>query len=315
MDQELFNPQSSSVTSSRILYTPSTFARTSLLHLQEVGSLQAIHPHTSTRTNLTSFLCFVVLSGNGTLTYEETTYELSAGDCVFIDCRKAYSHSTGYNADANNSCGNKTACEKDTTASQSTNLPTSLWSLQWCHFYAPFLPAIYEKYKERGGSPVFHPDSLTSFTTILTDLYTLASSSDYIRDMRINESLSALLTLLMEQSWHPESKTVSRKRLELVEVKNYLDEHYTEKIVLDDLSEKYYINKYYLTKIFKETYGSTINGYIIAKRITRAKQLLRFTDMTVDEIGNAVGMGDANYFSRTFRKVEGISPREYRKQW
>ena len=43
--------------------------------------------------------------------------------------------------------------------------------------------------------------------------------------------------------------------------------------------------------------------------------LLRFTDMTVDEVGVAVGMGDANYFSRMFRKVEGISPREYRKQW
>ena len=95
MDQELFNPQSSSVTSSRILYTPSTFARTSLLHLQEVGSLQAIYPHTSTRTNLTSFLCFVVLSGNGTLTYEGTTYELSAGDCVFIDCRKADPNTPG----------------------------------------------------------------------------------------------------------------------------------------------------------------------------------------------------------------------------
>ena len=317
MDQELFNPQSSSVTSSRILYTPSTFARISLLHLQEVGSLQAIHPHTSTRTNLTSFLCFVVLSGNGTLTYEGTTYELSAGDCVFIDCRKAYSHSTGYNDNTSTStCVNSMGTgEKDAATSQSTGTDSHLWSLQWCHFYAPSLPAIYEKYKERGGSTVFHPDSLTSFTTILTSLYTLASSSDYIRDMRINESLSALLTLLMEQSWHPESKTVSRKRLELVEIKNYLDEHYTEKIVLDDLSEKYYINKYYLTKIFKETYGSTINGYIIAKRITRAKQLLRFTDMTVDEIGGSVGMGDANYFSRTFRKVEGISPREYRKQW
>ena len=119
MDQELFNPQSPSVTSSRILYTPSTFARTSLLHLQEVGLLQAIHQHTSTRTNLTSFLCFVVLSGTGSLTYEGTTYELSAGDCVFIDCRKAYSHSTS----------------------------EDLWSLQWCHFYAPSLPAVYEKYK------------------------------------------------------------------------------------------------------------------------------------------------------------------------
>lgn len=148
MDQELFNPQSSSVTSSRILYTPSTFARTSLLHLQEVGSLQSIHQHTSTRTNLTSFLCFVVLSGTGSLTYEGMTYELSAGDCVFIDCRKAYSHSTSDN----------------------------LWSLQWCHFYAPFLPAVYEKYKERGGHPVFHPDDLISFTSLLTDLYNLTSS-------------------------------------------------------------------------------------------------------------------------------------------
>ena len=42
---------------------------------------------------------------------------------------------------------------------------------------------------------------------------------------------------------------------------------------------------------------------------------LLFLDMTVDEIGAAVGMEDANYFSRMFRKVEGISPREYRKQW
>ena len=62
-------------------------------------------------------------------------------------------------------------------------------------------------------------------------------------------------------------------------------------------------------------YGTTVNNYLISKRITRAKQLLRFTDMTVDEVSVAVGMGDANYFSRMFRKVEGISPREYRKQW
>ena len=60
---------------------------------------------------------------------------------------------------------------------------------------------------------------------------------------------------------------------------------------------------------------TTVNNYLISKRITRAKQLLRFTDMTVDEIGVAVGMADANYFSRMFRKAEGISPREYRKQW
>lgn len=103
--------------------------------------------------------------------------------------------------------------------------------------------------------------------------------------------------------------------MELAVVKEYLDEHFTEKIMLEELTEKFFINKFYLSKIFKKTYGTTINNYLISKRITRAKQLLRFTDMTVDEIGAAVGMGDANYFSRLFHKVEGISPREFRKQW
>lgn len=307
MDQELFNPQSSSVISSRILYTPSAFARISLLHLQEVGSLQAIHPHTSTRTNLTSFL----LSGAGSLTYEGMTYELSARDCVFIDCRKAYSHSTGYSGGE----GSDDHTTVDNHVAFVENKNANLWSLQWCHFYAPSLPAVYEKYKERGGRPVFHPANIEPFTTLLTDIYDLALSSDYIRDMRINEKLGTLLTLLMEQSWHPESMTVSRKRMELVEIKNYLDKHFTEKIMLEELAEKFFINKFYLSKIFKETYGTTVNNYLISKRITRARQLLRFTDMTVDEVGVAVGMGDANYFSRMFRKVEGISPREYRKQW
>ena len=201
----------SSVRSSRILYTPSSFARTSLLQLQEIGSLQATHSHTSIRTDLVCFLCFVVLSGKGSLKYEGVDYELEAGDCVFIDCRKAYSHSTGYSSDGHTSVDNHTAPVE--------NKNVNLWSLQWCHFYAPSLPAVYEKYKERGGRPVFHPDDLTPFRLLLTDLYNLASSSDYIRDMRINEKLGTLLTLLMEQSWHPESVTVSWKKMERIEIK------------------------------------------------------------------------------------------------
>ena len=52
--QDLFFNNASSVQSERILYTPSAFARGSLLHLQEVGSLKAVHPHTSMRTDLVS---------------------------------------------------------------------------------------------------------------------------------------------------------------------------------------------------------------------------------------------------------------------
>ena len=47
---------------------------------------------------------------------------------------------------------------------------------------------------------------------------------------------------------------VSRKRVELLEVKSYLDEHYTEKIVLDDLAKRFFINKFYMTRIFNIIY-------------------------------------------------------------
>lgn len=76
-----------------------------------------------------------------------------------------------------------------------------------------------------------------------------------------------------------------------MEIRSYLDENYTKKITLDQLSERYFINKYYLTRIFREQFGVSINNYILEKRITHAKQLLRFTDQTVEEIGEACGMG------------------------
>lgn len=287
MENEALFTNISSVQSSRIIYTPSDFARTSLLHLQEIGSLKAVRPHTSSRENLVSYLCFVVLEGSGEFYYNKKKYELAAGDIVFIDCHKPYFHRT----------------EKE------------LWTLQWCHFYGPELPAVYHKYQERGGQPVFHPESVCEITELLAGLYTIADSGDYVRDMRINQELSRLLTLLMSYSWHPENKVISKKRMELSRVREYLDEHFREKIVLEELARNFYVDKYYLTKIFKEAYGVTITAYILSMRITRAKSLLRFTDMTIEEVGAAAGMSDANYFARIFKKTEGMAPREYRRLW
>ena len=58
------------VTSNRIIYTPSAFAKSNLIYLQETGQLQAKKPHVSQRENLSSYLFFIVKSGSGTLTYE-----------------------------------------------------------------------------------------------------------------------------------------------------------------------------------------------------------------------------------------------------
>lgn len=317
--EEYFQSPAPSVSSKRILYTASSWAKSNLIFLQETGSLRAIRPHVSRRDNLQSYLCMMVLDGSGYIEYEGQRYDMKKGDCAFIDCMRSYSHSTGMKKRAAD-CGNIKNSDRvlpDNAAGEvdKENSIGGLWSLQWVHFYGENMPAIYEKYVERGGLPVFTPENGGQYTDIFSRLYNIAGSEDYIKDMKLNAVLNELLAIIMEQSWHPENKNIGKKRRELVEVKAFLDGHFTEKITLDSLAASFYIDKFYLSKIFKETYGTTINAYILSKRITQAKRFLRFTDLSIDEIGSRVGMNDANYFSRSFKKLEGISPSEYKKTW
>lgn len=319
MRSNLFT-SSPSVQSLRILYTPSPFARSSLLHLQEVGSLTAIKPHTSKREKLQSYLCFMAEDGEGELVYEGKKYELRSGDVVFIDCRKAYSHSTGNSSSVGNnrSMGNASGtCDRHSTDNNHTTEEdnSNLWSLRWCHFYGPSMPAIYAKYCERGGLPVIRGAGVSQYAAILTDIYTLASSSDYIRDMRINGKLNDLLTLLMESSWHREAHTNASKKMEISQVKSFLDEHYKEKLSLESVASHFFIDKHYLARLFKEQYGVTLVTYLQQVRITHAKRMLRFTDKSIEEIGLECGIGELNYFSRVFKKLEGVSPSEFRRVW
>lgn len=276
------------VDSRRILYTPSAFARSCLLHLQEVGTLRALSAHKSQRSNLASYLFFIVLEGEGELEYDGRSYPLSAGSCVFIDCRRPYVHATS----------------------------THLWKLMWVHFDGATMPGVYLKYCERGGQPAFRGPDEKDYEELLTQIYRTAGAEDHVRDMHINELLAALLSRLMTSAWSPatQHKSTGSHRA-LSDVKAWIDLHFQEKIALDDLADKFFINKFYLTRLFKEQYGSSIGNYILSLRISRAKELLRFTDLPIDEIGQRCGNSDANYFSRTFRKIEGVSPSEYRKLW
>ena len=290
MDSLFSSNNSDIVSSARLIYTPSPFARSSLLHLQETGTLQALHPHKNERSGLNSCLFFTVLSGSGKLSYNGKIYELWQGDCVFIDCRKSYSHETG--ADSN-----------------------ELWSLQWCHFYGPNMNAIYRKYQQRGGCPVFRTEHPRDYCNILTEIYQIAGSADYVRDMRLHEKLSSLLVLLMEDAWDSgRAKEKTADTVDIQRIKEYLDVNFMEKITLDDLASRFFINKYYLLTLFKEHYGVTVNAYLNQTRVTYVKQQLRFTDKTVERLAAELHIESA-YLSRLFKKVEGITPSEFRKRW
>ena len=283
---------------SRQIYTPSSFARSSLLYLQEIGELCALVPHISSRENLNSYLFFLVTDGAGSLEYRGETYSLKTNDCVFIDCRKGYEQGTSRHKD-----------EKGRY--------DELWSLSWVHFNGPTMAQIYGKYRERGGLPVFSSDNPEKYQGILQQIFEMSVSDSYVRDMEISGQLTQLLSLLMEDAWNPERGAIKSpsKRFSLQEIKTYIEEHFQEKMALEVLSERFFINKYYLAKIFKEQYGFTVNAYIAHIRIAHAKEMLRFSKKSVEEIGRACGFQDANYFARCFKRIEGLSPTQYRESW
>jgi AraC family transcriptional regulator of arabinose operon len=276
------------VRSDRVIYTPTIFAKDALVYLQEVGELTALKDHSSCRKDLNSLLFFVVKDGAGEVEYGGEVHQLTAGDCVWIDCRQPYCHRSSSDR---------------------------LWTLEWVHFYGKSVEAVYEKYLERGGKNVFHTEKMTGYTHLLEAVQVMADSEDYIRDMRINEYLQKLLTLLMEETYRPVQESSSAKQENIQKVRDYLEAHYEERITLEGLAKQFYINKFYLTKLFKQTYGVTVNSYLMQIRITRAKQLLRFTDLSIELIGEKCGISDPNYFSRAFKKMEGLTPGRYRRMW
>ncbi len=344
------NTTPSIVSSNRILYTASSFARSSLLHLQEIGELKALKPHVSKRSGLASYLFLTVISGTGSLNYNGKEYSLQPSDCVFIDCSVPYSHRTGmFSATSSSGFNRLTSSARQGESIRSEEKGSELWTLRWIHFNGPMMESIYSKYCERGGRPVFSPSDINLSTdseykdlgdassegtedmaevekstdqdynvrvnSIWTNLMGVASGSDYMRDMLINQELSTLLTFLMEQSWHPEDQEAAPKRSLIAPVKDYLDANYNLKITLDELADRFYINKYYLSKSFKAQYGVSINQYLLNVRITKAKQLLRFSDKSIEEIGLECGFNTANYLSFKFKEVEGINPSEFREKW
>lgn len=93
----------------------------------------------------------------------------------------------------------------------------------------------------------------------------------------------------------------------------YINEHFSERISLDELAEHVHLSKYYFAHRFKEIMGMAPMEYIIQNRINHAKSLLVQTGKSIDDIAYEVGYSSSNSFSNVFTGKVGCSPRSFRK--
>lgn len=100
-----------------------------------------------------------------------------------------------------------------------------------------------------------------------------------------------------------------------IQIKNYLDQHFQEDLSLEDISDVFHINLYYLAHLFKEMTGYSPMQYLIRRRIGEAQSLLQNTDWTVANIATHVGYNNINHFHSAFGRLVGMSPGKYRQNW
>ena len=94
-----------------------------------------------------------------------------------------------------------------------------------------------------------------------------------------------------------------------------VDTDLKEPLTLQYFSEKLGVNGSYLSNLFRRETGKTITQYVTDQRLKHAENLLRYTNKPVRSVAVEVGIGDAQYFSRLFRKKTGMKPTEYRRKY
>lgn len=109
------------------------------------------------------------------------------------------------------------------------------------------------------------------------------------------------------------AKRKNRSQLPIRMAKQYVQEHYSSQVSLEDVAEAIHLSPAYVSTLFKKEMGINFSDYLIFCRMEAAKELLKTTDLSIAEAAEKVGYTDSRHFSKTFNKLVGIKPSAYRK--
>ncbi|WP_160723815.1 response regulator [Bacillus sp. USDA818B3_A] len=108
-------------------------------------------------------------------------------------------------------------------------------------------------------------------------------------------------------------KTAQKSSNVLYDIEKFLQANYDRDVKLQEISDHFYLSREYISRKFKQEFNVNISDYIVKVRIERAKALLKNSELKIYEIANMVGYQDDKYFRKVFKKVEGVTPNEYRE--
>lgn len=275
--------------SERYLHTPGSFARQNLLYVQEVGKLESLQPHRSVREKLNSFLILIVLEGKGTLKIDDKETTVCKGDCAWIDCMEHYEHISD---------------EKDA------------WKLAWVHFNGKSSRAFYELFIKLNNSKfIFHVENVNEWFGIIKDIMNYQHEKSILSELMCGEQLMHLLNKVIKCVADFTQIKNEQEKLAAVEIREFINEQYADKNVLDLASNEFGKAREDIGATFEGAYGISLEEYISRRRYNVAKELLRFSVKPMEDVAVESGIGDLILMQQLFIQNEGMGADEYRRKW
>ena len=182
----------------------------------------------------------------------------------------------------------------------------------WVHFTGSDVKNILRSYNIPMDDPIFYSGASSTysylFKEMIHELQNCKTGYEDLLAMYLRQ-----IFLLVQRTRQEERPTVSTYIQEEIEfARRYFNEHYNEPISIQEYAESRNMSVCYFQRNFKQIVKHTPMQYLLTIRVNNAASLLETTDYSMAEIAAIVGYEDPLYFSRLFRKIKGVSPRDYR---
>lgn len=196
-----------------------------------------------------------------------------------------------------------------TTYIADVNVP---WEYVWVEFDGLRTTEILNVCDFSADSPVYRTRSAELREKMAKELLYISEHSDQ-SVFHLMGHLYLFLDLLAQSAPAPKPAVNSKMSdYYIKEAINFIEQNFQNDISIEDVAAVCGINRSYLGRIFRTSTGRSPQEFLISYRMTKAAELLKLTTLSVGDIGCAVGYENPLHFSRAFKNVYGISPREWR---
>lgn len=187
------------------------------------------------------------------------------------------------------------------------------WEVDWVIFRGRQIEPFVRNILKAEHSGVYYITSSNILSDKIAELYKTASSANNTKNLICSSLVYTILTDILRFSSLTQNTSIVNKFNRIEPVLNYINEHYTEQLSLGELAEFTNLTPQYLCSTFKKYTSQTLSEYINMIRIRKSKELLLYDrNMQIKEIARVVGFNDVSYFCSVFKKIEHISPTEFR---